>query len=372
MSENNKSGHRERLRERFASCEQGSRDDIALLELLLTYAIPLKDVQPLAKRLLAEFGNLDDVLTADIDSLSRVDGIKHYSAILINLIDVIRKQHPVHPLPAKLHGTSSLFEHIDQELEYSGDPPAQPKAPRQRSGVIGKAILKEAIEILPKLPDTESLAEIRQFLVNNLHFSAAQTRKRNSSYITLRMFPNGIADKALIAFARKFQGTQELRDVCFYRFCMAEPLMLDVIAELIIPAIGVGKMHRQRIHDYLIERFPESKSIGDCSKAIVDALVAGGIVRADRTHISFSYRDIPLHSFAFVIHSEFSEPGMYDLGKLVKNRHIIGMLWNPTRFVPMLYELRNNELISKISEIDSVRQFTTKWTLDKLVARITS
>jgi DNA repair protein RadC len=153
---------------------------------------------------------------------------------------------------------------------------------------------------------------------------------------------------------------------------MAEPLMLDVIAELIIPAIGVGKMHRQRIHDYLIERFPESKSIGDCSKAIVDALVAGGIVRADRTYISFSYRDIPLHSFAFVIHSEFSETGMYDLVKLEKNRHIIGMLWNPTRFVPMLYELRNNELISKISEIDSVRQFTTKWTLDKLVARITS
>lgn len=370
MSENNKSGHRDRLRERFVSCEQGSQDDLALLELLLTYAIPLKDVQPLAKSLIAEFGSLDGVLAADIDSLVMIDGIKQYSAVLIKLVDALRKQHPVpsQQVPSR----SSLFEHIDQEPHYSGVPSEQPKAPRQRSGVIGKAILKEAIAILPKLPDTESLAEIRQFLVNNLHFSAAQTRKRNSSYITLRMFPNGIADKALIAFARKFQGTQELRDVCFYRFCMAEPLMLDVIAELIIPAIGFGKMHRQRIHDYLIERFPESKSIGDCSKAIVDALAAGGIVRADRTHISFSYRDIPIHSFAFVIHSEYSEPGMYDLGKLEKNIHITSMLWNPTRLVPMLYELRNSELISKISEIDNVRQFTTKWTLDEMVVRITS
>lgn len=369
MPENNKSGHRERLRERFVSCEQGSRDDLALLELLLTYAIPLKDVQQLAKCLIAEFGNLDGVLAADIDSLVTIDGIKQYSAILIKLVDALRKQHPVpaQQVPAK----SSLFEHVDQEPQYSATTPAQPKAPRQRSGVIGKAILKEAIEILPKLPDTESLAEIRQFLVNNLHFSAAQTRKRNSSYITLRMFPNGTADKALIAFARKFQGTQELRDVCFYRFCMAEPLMLDVITELIIPAIGVGKMHRQRIHDYLIERFPESKSIGDCSKAIVDALVAGGVARADRTHISFSYRDIPIHSFAFVIHSEYSEPGMYDLGRLEKNIHVKSMLWNPTRLVPMLYELRNSELISKISEIDNVRQFTTKWTLDEMVVRIT-
>lgn len=370
MPENNKSGHRERLRERFVSCEQGSRDDLALLELLLTYAIPLKDVQQLAKCLIAEFGNLDGVLAADIDSLVTIDGIKQYSAILIKLVDALRKQHPVpaQQVPAK----SSLFEHVDQEPQYSATTPVQPKAPRQRSGVIGKAILKEAIEILPKLPDTESLAEIRQFLVNNLHFSAAQTRKRNSSYITLRMFPNGTADKALREFARKFQGTQELRDVSFYRFCMAEPLMLDVIAELIIPAIGVGKMHRQRIHDYLIERFPESKSIGDCSKAIVDALAAGGIVRADRTHISFSYRDIPIHSFAFVIHSEYSEPGMYDLGRLEKNIHIMSMLWNPTRLVPMLYELRNSELISKISEIDNVRQFTTKWTLDEMVVRITS
>lgn len=243
---------------------------------------------------------------------------------------------------------------------------------RQRSGVFGKSILREAIEILPRLPDTESLDEIRQFLVDNLHFSAAQTRRRNSSYITHRMFNTGVADFALRTFARKFKGTQELRDVCFYRFCNAEKLVLDIVEELLIPAIGIGKIHRKRISDYLVVRYPDSKSTGDCSKAIADTLSAAGVVRADRSHLSYSYRDISLQSFAFILHSEFPHPGMYDLDRLENNRQVISMLWNPTKLVPMLYELRNNGLISKISEIDSVRQFTTKWTLDEVVVKITS
>ena len=45
-------GHRQRLRERFLVRESGALTDEALLELLLCYAIPQRDVQPLAKRLI--------------------------------------------------------------------------------------------------------------------------------------------------------------------------------------------------------------------------------------------------------------------------------------------------------------------------------
>ena len=51
MSETLEKGHRQRLRDRFVKGEGESRSEEALLELLLTYAIPQKDVQPLAKRL---------------------------------------------------------------------------------------------------------------------------------------------------------------------------------------------------------------------------------------------------------------------------------------------------------------------------------
>ena len=62
MSDTGNKGHRQRLRDRFANGEESSRSEEALLELLLTYAIPQKDVQPLAARLLSEYGNLSSLL----------------------------------------------------------------------------------------------------------------------------------------------------------------------------------------------------------------------------------------------------------------------------------------------------------------------
>ena len=46
-----------------------------LLELLLTYAIPRKDVNPIAHELINRYGTLDEVLKADITELSKIDGI---------------------------------------------------------------------------------------------------------------------------------------------------------------------------------------------------------------------------------------------------------------------------------------------------------
>jgi DNA repair protein RadC len=234
--------------------------------------------------------------------------------------------------------------------------------------MFGKAILKEAIQILPVLPDTESLAEIRSFIRSNLHFSAAQTRERNANYIVRRMFPDGYADSALRSFAKAFTDTQELRDVCFYRFLQAEPFETEIIEDLILPNLGAGRMSRERIRKYLTEKFPEARSIVDSAKAIVDALTAANIVKADRLKISVAYREIPVAAFAFVLHNEFPEPGMYDIRKLEENRLIRAMLWNPERLLHTLYELRNRGLISKISEIDNIRQFTTKHTLAAVVA----
>ena len=68
-------GHRGRMRAKLA--EHGGRifDTYELLEMLLYYVIPYKDTNPIAKRLLAEFGSLDGVLSAERDELIRVPGI---------------------------------------------------------------------------------------------------------------------------------------------------------------------------------------------------------------------------------------------------------------------------------------------------------
>lgn len=375
------SGHRERLRKRFLSGEAGAHTDEALLELILTYAIPQRDVQPLAKELIAKFGSLKSVLSADIDALCNLDGIKVHSATLLKLIDWIRL-HPLSgtsPASRSFHQQplqSTLFESLERrsiETDHVKETQRKPlpRVPSRRgTGLFGKAVLKETIDLIPKLQDIDSLDQAREFFRRNLHFSAQQTRRRYADYIAFRMFPHGNVDKALRQFARRYPNRQELKDVCFYRFCKAEPLMLEIYENLFLPSIGVGRLKRESIRDYLHQRFPSSKSIKDSTKAIVDASVAGGITKADYTTVSFSYRDILLPSFAFILHSEFQEPGMYDITKLESNRVIRAMLWNPSRIMPSLYELRNQGIISKISEIDNMRQFTTRWTLDELVTKI--
>ncbi len=63
-------GHRERLRQRFLKGGADPLPDYELLELLLFTAIPRRDVKPLAKQLIARFGDFARVLAAPAPELS--------------------------------------------------------------------------------------------------------------------------------------------------------------------------------------------------------------------------------------------------------------------------------------------------------------
>lgn len=74
-------GHRDRLRQRFIQGGPESLPDYELLELVLFLVIPMKDVKPLAKDLLAHFGSFAAVLNAPLEDLSAVKGLSQTSAI---------------------------------------------------------------------------------------------------------------------------------------------------------------------------------------------------------------------------------------------------------------------------------------------------
>jgi len=79
-------GHRERLRERARKGGLEALPDYELLELYLFRSIPLRDVKPLAKDLLARFGGLSGVLGASIEELRTVAGVGESVALDLKLM----------------------------------------------------------------------------------------------------------------------------------------------------------------------------------------------------------------------------------------------------------------------------------------------
>ena len=86
LNENSHDGHRRRLRQRFKKTGLEGFHDYEFVELLLTYAIPQRDVKPIAKELIQHFGGIKGVFDASIEELASVKGIGERSAILIKLL----------------------------------------------------------------------------------------------------------------------------------------------------------------------------------------------------------------------------------------------------------------------------------------------
>ena len=85
MADNPHAHHRQRLREQFVRNGLSSFTHHQMLELLLFYAIPQKDTNPLAHRLLNTFGSIDAVFNASYEQLCAVPGVSHNTAVFLML-----------------------------------------------------------------------------------------------------------------------------------------------------------------------------------------------------------------------------------------------------------------------------------------------
>ncbi|HHT16771.1 MAG TPA: DNA repair protein RadC [Papillibacter sp.] len=88
-------GHRERMKRRFLEHGIESFEEHHVLELLLFYALPRVDVNPLAHNLINRFGSLAAVFDAPIDELIKVDGVGRNTATLIKLMPQVARRYMI-------------------------------------------------------------------------------------------------------------------------------------------------------------------------------------------------------------------------------------------------------------------------------------
>lgn len=94
--------------------------DHEIVEYLLALAIPRRDTKQLAKQLIAQFGTLAGVLTADGDSLRNVPGMGDSSAAALKIVQVAASRlvsEPVRKLPV-LSSWQALLDYLRLDMAH--------------------------------------------------------------------------------------------------------------------------------------------------------------------------------------------------------------------------------------------------------------
>lgn len=111
-------GHRERMRTRFQKSGLEGFQPHEILELLLFYALPRVDTNPIAHDLIDTFHSLSGVLDADIQDLKHVKGISENAAVFLKLLPELFQQYQLDKLRehAALNTTEKLSAYIAAKL----------------------------------------------------------------------------------------------------------------------------------------------------------------------------------------------------------------------------------------------------------------
>ncbi|MCP4400645.1 MAG: DUF4007 family protein [bacterium] len=194
MAEKGKSGHRQRLRERFLAGETELRSDEKLLELLLTFAIGRKDVLPLARELLQTFGSLSQVLSASQDELFQVKGVGDSSLTLLKMVDVIREESASKNISPQTQCSQErealqqpLFENLSEEIappQASGPTGLTPTTPTNSKLQLSNGHELDFNHVARVITSVEALSERRDLKMEDLAeetgLPARQARNRVS------------------------------------------------------------------------------------------------------------------------------------------------------------------------------------------------
>lgn len=110
QKENVHAGHRQRVRKRFAEHGFLGMEDHQILEMVLYYAIPRKDTNLIAHRLINRYGSFSKVCDAPIDILKSDFALSESAAVLLKMIPELSKVYSESKLALRYIDKSTAVE----------------------------------------------------------------------------------------------------------------------------------------------------------------------------------------------------------------------------------------------------------------------
>jgi DNA repair protein RadC len=118
--EHHGTGHRARLRKRLFEQQGEGLHDHELVEYLLALAIPRRDTKQIAKDLIARYGSLSALLTADADSIMREQWMGETSVAALKIVQVAALRllsEPVREMPV-LSSWQALLDYLRADMAH--------------------------------------------------------------------------------------------------------------------------------------------------------------------------------------------------------------------------------------------------------------
>lgn len=363
IEKQNLSGHRERLRQRFLANPK-SLSQVQLLELLLTYAIPRRDVAPLAQSLFDHFGDIERILAVSYNDLLTVPGVGEQVAILIRVVARLAGQVPnqleqdIEPFEQP-----ALFE-MEPNLGPLFEDISEPTEPPMRT--FANDEIANSLTFIPQAATFENLEAFKVHLKDRLPYNSESTRQRRANYILDRFFPEETLDVPLTYYVAKCSTEPDLKPVIFYHVLKAEPLAAKVAEEFIWPALPVGYVERETMREFILRYLPDASPASQTKilRSLFRTYDLLAIGSEEETTLRFQVHAGTLEAFLYLLTAEFPEPGIYTFEALEESPLRRWLLWDRDWMRRQLYNLRDFGLISKVSEIDTVRQFTLQFDQD--------
>jgi DNA repair protein RadC len=148
----------------------------------------------------------------------------------------------------------------------------------------------------------------------------------------------------------------------------AEPIASKTAEKFVWPALPNGYVDRENMREFITNYLPDLKYTSQ-SKVVTAILKTYELLSVGKVEGDLLYIQVhkgTLEGFLLILTSEFSSPGVYSFESLYDSPMRYWLLWDKEWMRQQLYNLQDFGVIAKVSEIDTVRQFTIQ--MDQMTA----
>ncbi len=245
-------GHRCRLRNRFLKNGLDTFADYEVVELLLTMIIPRIDVKPIAKNLIAKFGNLKGILDAPQEDLQQIKGIGQNASAYLNLL---RKIIPIY-VTQPYKGEKLTLDTVEKLAKFF-----TPRISNLDYEVLEAAYFNTQLDLIPCGIVRAAEGAINGAVVDIRKIIEPALKNKAASIVIAHNHPSGGESPS----KEDVDFTGKLALAC-------KPLNLCLIEHLIITKNGYFSFRRQGFMDILYdtakEAYPSNAAVGEERKLL--------------------------------------------------------------------------------------------------------